>query len=426
MGLNRRYIQQNICVFLIGLFIASFGVLWQVSPVQAVVPRDIAGVTVAISAHSATTSNITLVWDPVPPANGGTVSYDLEKSTDGGVTFSLAANVGSSPWTDTNSGAGVSNYTNVIYRLRAKETVGATTYYSANFKTVNVFPPDLNAHDNYQRNTDLCHSCHSAHTAQAPFLLSQATATAVCMTCHEGLTNSKYDVVNGYTKVSGGNARSAGGAFAHNGVQGDVWNGASTTSAHKVDEVTKGSAPGGANVEQTLGCTTCHSGHDTGNYRMLNKSITVPTGTNTVITVNLNIQAGAATASATSGESSVYLSGTTVLCQSCHADYAAGAGSGGSGTPPSSTYGTPGTYRHAIGVSPSSKSLATVLPLEGTARNNTDKMVCLTCHYAHGTVAGDSTVSTVVSGDGSTLKTQISSTLKRLDGMGVCEDCHKK
>lgn len=426
MVFNKKYIQLNIWVFLIGLFLTTWGVLGQVSPAQALDPRDIAGVTVAISAQSPTTSNITLVWDPVPPVNGGTISYDIEKSTDGGITFAFAANLSSSPWTDSNSGAGVSNYTNVIYRLKAKETVGATIYYSANFKAVNVFPPDLNAHDNYQRNTDLCHYCHSAHTGQAPFLLNQATASAVCLTCHDGLTNSKYDVVNGYTKVSGGNTRSLGGAFGHNAVQGDVWNGAGTTSAHKVDEVTPGAAPAGANVEQTLGCTTCHSGHNTGNYRMLNKTITVPTGVDTVATFNLNIQGGAATASASSGESPVYLSGITGLCQSCHADYNAAAGSGGSGTAPSPQFGTPGTYRHAIGVSPSDKSLTTTLPLEGTARNNTDKIVCLTCHYAHGTVASDSTVSTVVSGDGSTLKTQISTTLKRMDGMGVCEDCHKK
>lgn len=412
-------------ILMISFALTCVNMLLSVREIEAAVPNDVFRVTVLMSAQSPSASNVTLVWDPVVPVNGGTISYDIEKSTDGGLNYTLV-NKSASPWIDNNSGAGINNYTNVLYRLRAKETAGATTYYSANYRYVDAFPPDINAHDNYQRNTDLCHMCHSPHEGKAPAILNQATATAVCLTCHNGLTNSKYDVVNGYTMVSGGNTKSLGGALSHNAVQGDVWSGSATTSAHKIDEITTGAAPGGANVSQSLGCTTCHSGHYTGNYRMIKKSITVPAGSNTFKTVNLNISAGAVTASSTSGESPVYMSGISDLCQSCHNDYYAPSGSGGSGTAPASLYATPGTYRHAIGVSPSGKSLTTTLPLEGTARNNTDKIVCLTCHYAHGSVAKDSTISSVVAGDGSTFKTLVSTTLKRMDGMGVCEDCHKK
>lgn len=394
--------------------------------VQAALPADVTRVAIAIAAFSPTASTVTLIWDPVPPVNGGSVSCEIEKSIDGGITFQMLATAADSPWSDNNGGSGVANYTNVIYRLKARETVGESVYYSLNYKFANAFPPGLNAHDNYQRNTDICHSCHSIHTGQAPNLMNQPTATAVCLTCHEGLTNSKYNVVDGYTKVDGGIAPSLGGALAHQATEGDVWNGSATSSAHKIDETTLGAAPGGANLTQTLGCTTCHSGHATGNYRNLKTEITVPTGPDTVIPVPLDIKGGAVTASAASGESPVYLQGLTSLCQSCHWDYAVGTGSGGSGTAPVSEYGTPGNYRHSTGVAPASKELTTTLPLEGIARDNTDNIVCLTCHYAHGTVAKDATVSTIVAGDGSTLTTSISTALKRLDGMRVCQDCHQK
>lgn len=395
-------------------------------PAQAALPADVTRVGIAMASFSPTTSAVTLIWDPVPAVNGGTVSYELEKSVDGGLTFQALVAAAASPWTDDNAGLGVPNYTNVMYRLRAKETVGESVYYSVNYKIVNAFPPSLNAHDNYQRNTDLCHSCHSVHTGQAPYLMNQPTATAVCLTCHEGLTNSKYNVVDGYTKVDGGIAPSLGGALAHQAAIGDVWNGNATTSAHAVDEVTLGAAPGGANVTQIIGCTTCHSGHGTGNYRNLKTEITVPTGVDTTVTIPLDIKAGAVTASGGSGEQPVYLQGTSALCRSCHWDYAVGTGSGGSGSAPVSEYGTPGIYRHPTGVAPASKELSTALPLEGTMRDNTDFVVCLTCHYAHGTVAQDANVSTVVAGDGTTTTTSVSTALKRMDGMGICQDCHKK
>ena len=394
-------------------------------------------VKVKIDPAFPTACNITLSWNAVPPANGGTISYDIEKSTDGGVNYGAIINTVNLIWTDNNGGSGVPNYTNVLYRLRAKESAAGGPYYSTDYRYVDVFPPDVNAHDNYLANTDLCHLCHSAHQAAGPDIMTQNTATALCLTCHAGLTNSKYDVVNGYTKISGGNAKSLGGALAHIATQGDVWNGQGTSSAHKIDEVTAGAAPGGANLKQVMGCTTCHSAHYTGNYRMIIKSITVPTGAGIITTYPVSIMAGAAANNPAAGETPAYISGTSGLCRACHPDYHVPAGSGGSGTAPASLYGTPGTYRHAIGVPPSAYTkdspagLTTTLPLEGTAAERTanprqDKLVCLTCHYAHGTTATDSTVSTVVSGDGSTTTSMMSTTLKRLNGMGVCEDCHKK
>ena len=279
-------------------------------------------------------------------------------------------------------------------------------------------------------NTNLCKTCHITHNGETTKLLNQPTASAVCLTCHEALTNSKYDVINGYTKTAGGIARSLGGAFAHNGVEGDPWGGASTTSAHIVDETTAVAAPGGINASQSMGCTTCHSAHSTGNYRMLKKTIYVPVAPNTWSPNSVSVVGGAETKTPSSGENPVYISGIETLCQSCHSDYTAGAGAGGSGPgiPARPQNGTPGMYSHSVNVTPAALTLTTTLPLEGTsiARDNTDKMTCLTCHYSHGSTVKDYNVSTVVAGDGTSLKTNVSSNLKRMDGMKVCEDCHKK
>ena len=370
------------------------------------------------------TSQISLGWQAVSPVSGGIISYDIEKSTNGGLTFVPLTNIKDLTWTDNV----VANYSNVIYRLRSKETVGETTTTSSFSRPVNVYPPNVNVHDNYMSNTNLCKTCHITHNGETAQLLNEPTASAVCLTCHEALTNSKYDVINGYTKTAIGITRSLGGAFAHNGVEGDPWDGGSTTSAHSINETTAVSAPGGMNASQPMGCTTCHSAHGTGNYRMLRNTISVPTAPNTLTPFAVSVVAGAMANEPSSGETPVYISGVDSLCQSCHSDYtaAAGAGGSGSGAPAASQYGTPGMYRHPVNIAPADKSLTTSLPLEGTARDNTDKMTCLTCHYSHGSTVKDVNVSTVVAGDGTSLQTTVSSDLKRMDGMKVCEDCHKK
>ena len=418
--------------FLLALFlgvIICLPTFLQVQVAKADVLQSISDVSVEITASESqpdNTSQIQLRWLSVPPVNGGAISYDIEKSTNGGLTFVPLTNITELTWTDN----AVPNYTNVIYRLRSKETVGGNTTASDFSRPVNVFPPNVNVHDNYMSNTNLCKTCHVTHDGETDKLLNEPTASAVCLTCHEGLTNSKYDVINGYTKTAGGIARSLGGAFAHNGVEGDPWNGASTTSAHSIDETTPVSAPGGLNASQPMGCTTCHSAHGTGNYRMLKKTIMVPIAPNTSIPANINVVAGAETKTPNSAETPVYISGMETLCQSCHADYTAAAGGGGSGqeVQQRSQFGTPGMYRHPVNIAPADKGLTTSLPLEGTsiARDNTDKMMCLTCHYSHGSTVKDTNVSTVVAGDGTSLDAKVSSDLKRSEGMNVCQDCHKK
>lgn len=434
MGIySKRYL-----LLLFFCVIMCLPIFWPDQVVKAAdATQNINNVSVEIAASEnqpENTSQIQLGWQSVSPISGGIISYDIEKSINGGLTFVLLTNITTLTWIDNV----VPNYTNVIYRLRSKETIGVTTTEGSYSRFINVFPPNANVHDNYMSNTNLCKTCHSTHNGETAQLLNEPTASAVCLTCHAALTNSKYDVIDGYTKTASGVARSLGGALAHNGVEGDVWDGASTTSAHIFDETTAVAAPGGMNTSQSMGCTTCHSGHATGNYRMLRKTILVPTALNTMTQVDVSVVAGAKANDPDSGETPMYISGVETLCQSCHSDYTAAAGAGGSGpgAPVASLYGTPGMYRHPVNIAPAdnktadnkSQPLTTSLPLEGTslARDNTDKMTCLTCHYSHGSTVKDANASTVVAGDGTSLQTTVSSDLKRLDGMKVCEDCHKK
>ena len=345
--------------------------------------EGISDVTVQISALGSDTSQITLSWRDVAPVNGGTITYDIEKSTDGGLTFVLCASISNTTWTDNNGGSGVANYTNVIYQLRSEETVNGTATPSPWGWPVKVFPPNINIHDNYMNNTNLCSNCHATHTAKADQLLTLnnvTSTTELCLTCHEGATNSKYDVENGYTKTSSGIACSLAGGFSHNGtgVQGDPWGGTSTVSAHNIDGTTANPAPGfgGTNASQpmTLGCTSCHTAHGTGNYRMLRTTINVPTSSDSATAYTISVAGNAETKTSSSGEDSVYLSGAETLCQSCHGDY---------------TVGTSHPVVAAIG------PLTTTLPLEGTAddrANNTMKMTCITCHYSHGSTSGNLTI----------------------------------
>ncbi|WP_407310734.1 cytochrome c3 family protein [Desulfosporosinus sp. SB140] len=340
-------------------------------------------VSVQIAALPNNTSQISLSWGAVPPANGGTVSYDIEKSTDGGLTFVSVANITAVSWTDNNGGNGVPNYTNVIYRLRSQETVAGTITPGPYGWPVKVFPPNVNVHDNYMSNTNLCSNCHSTHNGKTEQLLTLnnvTTTSELCLTCHEGATNSKYDVVNGYTKTEDGIARSLGGTFAHNanGVSDEPWGGSPTISAHKFDETTAEPAPGfgGTNATQpmTLGCTSCHSAHGTGNYRMLKNTITVPTAPDTSTSYNVSVLAGAETKTPSSGEAPVYISGAETLCQSCHGNYSVGKSH-----PVNTTLG----------------ALTTSLPLQGTTTdrdNNTLRMTCLTCHYSHGSTSDNITI----------------------------------
>ncbi len=403
------------------VLLALTGVLTTVLPVLAVNPVSSIQVVIA-PGTAANTSDVALSWHPVTPVTtGDTISYAVYKSTDGGNTYGLLANLNSTTLTYTDSG--VANYTDVNYKVTVQEN-GVSPGAADRVST--VYPPDTSPHANYTDNTNACSLCHKTHTGVGAHLLNQTTTLAVCQTCHWGSgTNSKYNVKDGETAIGGGGrAPDLAGPLQHTAYPGDQWGGLSTTSAHSFDQ-SPVIAPGGYNAAQALTCTSCHDAHDTGNYRLIRSSISYPNGPNTTTTATVSFSAYPVASNPTTGETANYISGSVTLCAACHSDFNAPSGSGH--TPASGTFVTDGMYRHSMGVAPGSytgpsgmpEPLTTSLPLEGTnPAYNQNKIMCLTCHYAHGTVRSGTSISSVT-GSPSTM-------LRRRDNMGVCEDCHKK
>lgn len=263
-------------LFGVSLCLAIF---WPIQVVQAAAAtQDINNVSVEITPVAATpttASQVQLRWDAVSPINvNGSISYDVEKSTDGGATFvsvPLGTAITVLTWVDNS----VTNYTNVIYQVRSKEIDGGSTTNNTFSSPVKVFPPNINVHDNYMNNTNLCIKCHATHTAKAANLLNQPSAAALCVTCHDGgFTNSKYDVNGGNTMTKAGIKPSLGGPLNGEG------------SVHSME------------------CTDCHGAHGTDSYRMLKS----PT----------SVLAGAKADDQNTGETLVYTSGIDSFCLNCH------------------------------------------------------------------------------------------------------------
>lgn len=398
----------------------------------------------------------------------------------------------------------LTNYRNYFIKL--------TNTLNADISYLRIYPPDKIPHGGYATETNLCLSCHQTHTAVGGRLLKAESIKALCLTCHEG-SGSKYDVLNGQIRGAEGwgaisntpntSPESLAGAFGTAGnPPGTVTvspNLKTITSAHTMD-VAINQAPGGSTAYSgNLSCASCHNPHGTTNYRILRTYINDPAW-------NISVNARAVTSDPNTGKEAADYFGTynttnsplnanptssiTMLCRSCHRDFALSAGggivdSGYESNPSNFDAGNPfgatpntltgHTYRHAIGISVFSGRLADssievaipdatkiTLPLENPnatmlATNNTtnNKIVCITCHVAHGTdrtgynpVTNQSV--TLAAYDPATFTRNIdygvggdmdvwdasnspsgpwpkaSTVLKRINNMGVCENCHQK
>jgi len=295
-----------------------------------------------------------------------------------------------------------------------------------------VYPPNENAHANYQKNTDTCKNCHSTHYAQTSQLLNSSLVFELCMTCHDG-SNSKYNILAGSVIVPGGAAVPA---------PAGPYSSAVATSYHNVfregtDTVLL--APGG---EKTgLKCTDCHSAHvlqdqtkpvRSSSFRLLKYfRQMIPGGS--VYDQPPVIAYSFITASS---YETVYISGINEFCSECHERYNYGqnlnpklphypthtlrTGSSG-GIQKSGDY-----YRHPTGINIAEWLKVPIsLPLEDRGTGG-KFMTCKTCHYAHGTA--------IMQGyhydferdkyDQTGAPLTRSTMLKRCEGMGICLECH--
>ena len=121
-------------------------------------------------------------------------------------------------------------------------------------------------------------------------------------------------------------------------------------------------------------------------------------------------------------EAVAYSSGVNQFCGACHTDYNTSTVVGQTGSGHSLTGQYRSAYRHQVGMIwddtvRGAHAITSTLKFESVS-GTTGKVMCLTCHYAHGTddaFAG-----------GTTSDNTRPTALKRQVNMSVCETCHQK
>lgn len=374
----------------------------------------------ALKAVYVTNDRVDLSWNAQPDE-----AYKIWESTNGKEWTNIhTTSKGEASYSVTQ---GITPYVNYYFNITTNAVSNYPTdssVYNSAYE-VDAFPPNQNAHGYYSSNTALCKNCHNTHTSNGPKLLSFATVNDTCMSCHDG-TGSKYDVINGKVSTSDNKATSIdtpSGPFGGK-VFGKSLIANEPESIHSLGAVIS-TAPGGnpngtGKWAETLGCGSCHDAHGSPNYRMLATSLPY----------NSNISVKAYAYTGAHAENVYYVSGMNNFCMGCHPAYNAPQGSG------ETKFGVDfgGTvsgeaYRHSMDVSPASfkvgdvlQPLSTTLPLEGNDTNyDSNKIMCLTCHTAHGS-SQPSVFTDTYDNDG---PSNVRNYLLRMENMGVCEDCHK-
>lgn len=306
-------------------------------------------------------------------------------------------------------------------------------------------------HGPFTATTDGCAGCHRAHTAVAPKLLVN-TNTALCLTCHgTGATGADTDVADGVyegTTLGTQNTGMNGGGFFYakqdTSFSGTAISG-TVTSLHSVQGTTgytttatmwgAGALNSGAGSSFDLYCSSCHDPHGNNNYRILKSTVN-----SVAVSVGQTDEVGKSYTAAKYYSSTVGTGQWRIsdFCAACHTRYDANASAAGETSSTDNIF----SYRHRIdapsgavvnGVSYTftaaiSLPVSTVNGGAPTTSPDNRSMVCLTCHFAHGTKAAmsGSYSGAVPWPDGMVPSGNARSSLLRLDNRGVCENCHAK
>lgn len=245
----------------------------------------------------------TLKWDPVPGAATYAVHYsnsaDIMRYTPTGWEWNEAGT-----WQVATSGTAqpavtltLTPYYNYVVRVRALDASGNPIVIDGKEQTgyLRLYPPDSIPHGGFARETSTCQVCHRTHLGEAPRLMRAESATALCLTCHDG-SGSKYDVLDGQIRgsdgVSGtadGTVESPAGAFGQAGAVYDPQSPTHTriTAQHSIGAAVSNAPGSGGSYSGELGCISCHNPHGTSNYRILKRVnnrflVTVPALATTV------------------------------------------------------------------------------------------------------------------------------------------------
>jgi predicted CXXCH cytochrome family protein len=214
-------------------------------------------------------------------------------------------------------------------------------------------------HGGFNGNGGDCSVCHNMHSANNRKLLKYAQETELCYSCHapggseRGSFPEAQVVWKGDTPSFPAEWDGTGGSF---GAFYNQTTGGTSKSHHDIN-LTSSPAPGGTTTEHR--CGTCHNPHGSNNYRLLRTTVNGING----ISVNVDVQGR-------------YSSGMSSFCAACHTTY----GVTGSGVN--------GYKRHPVNVpltGPEYANLTTsALVHEPEAQVEGGKVMCLSCHFAHG------------------------------------------
>lgn len=286
-------------------------------------------------------------------------------------------------------------------------------------------------HYGFAQTAEGCAGCHVIHTANvAKLLKSGDTQTEFCYSCHGSNDSSPYDVETGtiLSKDTLVLSQSMAGFF---GFTSNYKDGGVETSRHQV-EVTVGDStyaatgiPGNLNSGSDWNfsggfkCASCHDPHagDKANDRLLRSSIVGwSAGTGSTVTNTIDFAYGANTLVTESyGTSKNAALAINEFCALCHGKF--NAPDNGAKTMYNSK------YRHAMGIGIRGDG-TTTLPLgnpDATYSNDTNLVLCVTCHYPHGS---DKAITGYNTWDIDGAQTFSGSVLLRLDKRDVCYNCH--
>ncbi|TAK27618.1 MAG: hypothetical protein EPO21_23925 [Chloroflexota bacterium] len=311
---------------------------------------------------------------------------------------------------------------------------------------------DNGPHGAYGALTDACAGCHRAHTSLGPKLLLAATNTDLCVTCHGTIAGgADTDVVDGEARATGLSLR--GGGFVNAKMDTDMDGSAASvaaTSWHLTDGSTGtawgyGEMGSGAGMSIQLSCTSCHNPHgnagtgQTPTYRILkggsagntplfangattvSASVDIPDEASKTYTIGSVNYFGQHGASVGSPSVNAYAA-ITPWCAQCHTRYDVSLW-----TIPGSTDSGDSMFAFRHGLNRQDTGCASCHDIHGPYFMP-PAPACLTCHTAHGTSAnmGPYSGSVIWPGGGTTVSGNARSSLLRLNGRGVCEQCHNK
>jgi hypothetical protein len=248
----------------------------------------------------------------------------------------------------------------------------------------------------------VCSDCHTNHNSSggqpmryddvanpAAYLLRSDTAQTLCLSCHDGNASAP-DVMGTVTYV----AESAAGAFVNAG-------GPIVTTAHNLNSAPV--IPPGGTKEMVLTCTTCHDPHGNDNYRNLRPDPARAGTGNVSVVAKQTVRAGEGDPKFVYVTANViYKAGISAWCQNCH-----DAQPEGSHYPDEKPIFGSFKASYTRWTAVTLPRVPVLSPFDDVIPSTDDRVVCLSCHKAHGSPHSK----TLIYADGLTLDS-------------TCQECH--